>query len=526
MLLPGSKLFEKIRGDARIMLLLIVLTAAIVRVLFFTGITHSDDWGYSYDAYRILQGTYTFAIPTDLENFSGYFGNSPHLRYGLLFPIAGIYYLFGVTAFSSILYPLCASLGTLVLVYAIGKLICNEKTGLMAALLLSFYPADVILATQLWPDIPSIFFSTGAGYFLLNGERTASHKCRAYYLAGLFTGLSYLVKENGIYVIFLVGIYCLFQRKDAKIRITRFLLGLGPVLCGEALAYYFMTGDPLFRYHMTSIATAWYFRTFSPNYANVLIGIAKEFLTYLFSPIVFYHGMYFYVTLIAVFFCGVKIFQRASFLLLWFSVVAFFAFYAGYVNATMAGRYTIYLIVPSILLIACFLGEMKLPRLYRGAIIGFLIVTALLSLIAHHARNKPVYNAQAGLAYFVQQDVKQPIFTDLRTRRMMEHLLGYQPQFDFKLYSEKSLPGPCDCYLLINWEILSQGLYHSALVLDPPPAAWKPVKIIKNPAQGFGVWSTLKALLGTSVPGKEPTHRVTLETQVERSKDAVIYYIP
>jgi len=80
------------------------------------------------------------------------------VRIGIIYATALSYSIFGVNDFSSVLFVLLTSLGSIILIFYFGKLLFDEKAGLMAAFLLSFFPLDIAYSTKLLTDLPSAFF--------------------------------------------------------------------------------------------------------------------------------------------------------------------------------------------------------------------------------------------------------------------------------------------------------------------------------------------------------------------------------
>ena len=121
-------------------LLGIVLLALIIRLLCFNGLNWDDDPDYVHKTYQVKTGK--AFINLDNNGF----------RIGTYYPAALTYALFGINDFGCGSYALFISLMSIVGIFYLGKLLFNEPTGLIAALLLAFYPLDVELASRLMPD--------------------------------------------------------------------------------------------------------------------------------------------------------------------------------------------------------------------------------------------------------------------------------------------------------------------------------------------------------------------------------------
>ena len=138
-------------------LILVLLFALLLRLVFFSGISASDDLEYTHLAYQMSKNEFSFPATHHAT------------RLGIIYPVSVLYGFFGVSEYSSVVFPLLVSIVGIVLIFYFGKLFFNEKVGLIAAFLLSFFPLDVVLATKLLSDIPSAFFLS-LSIFLFLGE--------------------------------------------------------------------------------------------------------------------------------------------------------------------------------------------------------------------------------------------------------------------------------------------------------------------------------------------------------------------
>ena len=77
------------------------------------------------------------------------------------------------------------SLGSVIVVYLIGKHLFSRRTGLMAAAFLSFSPTYFSWGNYLYTGIPSTFFGLIAVYLILR---------RRYFLSGLFAGFAFAAR--------------------------------------------------------------------------------------------------------------------------------------------------------------------------------------------------------------------------------------------------------------------------------------------------------------------------------------------
>jgi len=122
-----SNATRNVRNKNRLILISIIVLALIIRILFYTGIGTSDSMAYTEYANNYKVGKLTYNS-----------GHSP-FRIGILIPVSILYNLFGVNEFTSNILILLISLGMIILAYSTGKLLFNEKTGLLASLFPLFF---------------------------------------------------------------------------------------------------------------------------------------------------------------------------------------------------------------------------------------------------------------------------------------------------------------------------------------------------------------------------------------------------
>ncbi len=90
-------------------------------------------------------------------------------------------------------------LGTLLLVYLLGRTMYNAWVGAVAALFLALMPYHVVVTRQVLLDGPLTFFSTLTVFLLAKYATTMSS--RWLWVAGAGMGLTFYAKESGIILI-------------------------------------------------------------------------------------------------------------------------------------------------------------------------------------------------------------------------------------------------------------------------------------------------------------------------------------
>ena len=115
--------------------LLIYILLSVFIILFsllsFDGYYFYDDYSYSYYAYQLQNGTYEVATNDIFAH-----------RWGIIAPLALMYYIFGVSDVVNVALPLIATLLSLYLVF---KFIKNLDNKLASIFIPYFLPTNFIL---------------------------------------------------------------------------------------------------------------------------------------------------------------------------------------------------------------------------------------------------------------------------------------------------------------------------------------------------------------------------------------------
>ncbi len=223
----------------------LLILALVIRVaLFFGGVRGSDAYAYAQHAYNIAEGRYD-VMTADTQAYYGF-------RYVVLLPTAAAYALFGANDWSSALFPLLASLATLVLVVRLGIAWLGRETGLLAGLLYTFFPLDVINATLLGPSsfIP-VLSAAAMLAFWQAGRATSAGSTRAmlYLASGICIGLATQARAVSLLLLGTIG-FMTFSVSGWRARLAALgLVGAGCLLplAVESVYYWYATGDPLYR---------------------------------------------------------------------------------------------------------------------------------------------------------------------------------------------------------------------------------------------------------------------------------------
>jgi hypothetical protein len=225
---------KKISKKINRKLFLILLFALFLRAYFYVGPNLNDDIDYIFSANQVAKG-----------DFYPIYGHSINaLRSMMTLPIAFFFKLFGPGEITSSFYPILCSLLTIIVCFYLGKILVNEKVGLYAALLLSFFPLDIAYSTQLVPTTPLTLFLSMSLLFFIKAEK--ENKRFFYFISGVFIGIGYLANELFFVGFILLISYIIFNRKIKSDYVFVFL-GALLIFFIETTFLYFRTGDPFHR---------------------------------------------------------------------------------------------------------------------------------------------------------------------------------------------------------------------------------------------------------------------------------------
>ena len=229
-----------------IMLGVILVCAALIRILFFNGgIRGTDAYLYALHAYEMANGLYQ--IDSSLNYYA--------LRFVLLLPVSLCYSLFGVNDISSALFPFVCSIASIIIIYILGEKLFDRKTAFVAGFLLAFFPLDIMTATILLTDSLLPFFAViSILFFILASEQKNFCLGNTYYfLCGISIYLATSVRITACLLFAVLVCHQILALRNNKTFSYRSLgivaLGITLPYLAEVLYLYSYTGDLLFRIH-------------------------------------------------------------------------------------------------------------------------------------------------------------------------------------------------------------------------------------------------------------------------------------
>ena len=473
-------------------LAVILSTACALRLIFFYGISPGDPFTYSLSALEIAQGHWN----------PGYFYEQT-TRWGLLFPLAASYQIFGVNDFSSTLWVLLTSLGVVVVGYLMGKYLQGERAGLLAGMLLAIFPLEIIFASQPMADVPLSFFLLTSLYYFLRADESKAIRIKRwlFLVSGLALGLAYATK----FVAILIAPFFLFVllfRRCIEWNWIWLVIGFLIIFALEFFIFQQVSGNGLMRLELVLHDQA--------SHAPVTAGgftLQNSVWLYLYWMLVDFHyvGLSFIVLLLIIIQRVFKYWQEKQSILgkcriplLWsLTLLLILTFYPvsmkPYIPLYKIEAYMLMYTAPLLVVLAVFLSSYS-ARMQR-AIITLLVISSLpLLYLLHESYRAHGDNARAIFAFY-QTHHDRPIYAHRSDQRFLQYFACFQDNSSFKNFRltrpemDVHTTDPVNfqhTYVAVNQYFLDyhpEDTYPSEIT--NPPLTWREVYRYQRPENWF-----------------------------------------
>ncbi|HSW55162.1 MAG TPA: glycosyltransferase family 39 protein [Ignavibacteriaceae bacterium] len=409
-------------------LALVVLVAVLLRLYFQIGYIFSDDAYYSFLSFTFLNG-----------NFANEYLGYPvfPLRMAFIVLTASSMKVFGINEFATLFFPFLFSLLNILLVYKTAQLFkVNNRIAVYAALLIAFFPTDVIFATIGFPDLINIFFINLGIYFLLK-----SHNQKKSYLAfigGFSFFLSMQFKENIYYALILLLIllfYSLLKNKHLNIQLLIGIFFIGANYLVEGFIYLLLHNDFFYRITITNINYNYSYYDFFPNTAHKLSN-SKNYFRNLFDQIfminaksIFLRRFYLFLPIVTSIQTYINFRKKEQSLLnFWFwgtaiLMIAFTTSFSEYKPLDLARSWYIYpLLMPMVILSSIFINRFS-KLIKTGLIIIYILGSLMMCFEYQNFFDKDNLNA---LKFFLRENPSKIIYTDHFTKYSVDLIHEYK----------------------------------------------------------------------------------------------------
>src|SRR3989338_6202002 len=202
----------------------------------FWGTFAKNNIRYGLQTYFALVANPDITSPQNLS----YYLNHPWLT---SLPLSISYLLFGANEISTRLVPLAFSLGTLFLIYLLGKKLFNRGTGLLAASLYTLLPIDLYFGKMMYDPLV-LFFILLALFFYLDWQKTKQNRSELFFWLSLI--ISLLMDWPAYFVIPVIFLHFLIYNKiKNNFGFPIKLLGLPLVILVATLANFYFLAQSL-----------------------------------------------------------------------------------------------------------------------------------------------------------------------------------------------------------------------------------------------------------------------------------------
>lgn len=469
---------EKLKTMA--MLMLILIFGLALRLFFFRGFEGSDDLGYYDFAHKVTQHKF---------DHKGHFHST---RIGVIYPTAFFYILFGINEITSNLLPLLTSLSSIMLIFSIGKFLFDEKTGLIAAFLLSFYPVNVIYSSVLYVDFPASFFIALGVFLFLRAEKKKSKIAHLFYLSsGISIGIAYLMKELSILIILFFLSYVIYKGRLRLEYLLKYLLaaaGFLLIFSFEMFYYASQSLSPFFRITNAESQSTSYVINHFQNYFGPKIWL-RLFVHYPYVILSDIEARYFYMLfLVSIAYFIIKKKRETYTLMFWIIPVFLFLNFGSnsfrsYVPLPATMRYLDVLTIPCILLSAYFLNKKFFPnkKILVPCLIAFLLLISLYSMYFEERRFSIISVKEAKL--FLESKSGITIYSDQKTSLILKYLFNFGRDESIFMFPG-DLKEVHKAYVIVNDDMIAGLLALDKNIKFPPeisapPKNWIVEKNIK-----------------------------------------------
>lgn len=234
-------ILKKRENSDLICLAAVALFTLIIQLLFISPPIMSDDMEYYFWATRFPN------MPESPSHWS--------LRTGLILPVAVLFRIFGHAELVYYTVPVLSVLALTCGTYWLGSRLFNRRVGFIAAIWLVTIPNFLKESSLLLPDIPATACVV-IGFCILSklidrpeedgSSETRSHSPWWFFLAGVFFGWAYLIKEYYSLFILIIPFTFICFRLPWK-RFFQLAAGMAAAFSIEAILGLELYGNPLIR---------------------------------------------------------------------------------------------------------------------------------------------------------------------------------------------------------------------------------------------------------------------------------------
>jgi 4-amino-4-deoxy-L-arabinose transferase-like glycosyltransferase len=232
-----NRIHERFLDKTLLPCVLIAVATLLLAILFWPGLQATDDLGYaSFASYVLKHGFHT-------ESASHFVG-----RIGAYWPLAGMFWLFGVNELSLSMIPILSTAAISVLLFLVGRQLFSPSVGLTAGFLHAIFPLTLRYGTMFVPEpILGVELCAAAILFLNSKPSQQRFYDTRKLVSGFLAGLAYLTTEAGVLILPTFLVYHFVSRKASR-NDWSLVFGFLFVLFAEMVFYEAVYANPLHRF--------------------------------------------------------------------------------------------------------------------------------------------------------------------------------------------------------------------------------------------------------------------------------------
>jgi Dolichyl-phosphate-mannose-protein mannosyltransferase len=216
---------------------LLVVLVGCTSWLGYVGFIASDD------------GSYSEAAIGWLSHFPYVGINHWGLRHAVVLPVAFSFWLGGISEFTMMLPTKAYLLFLILLTYGCLTRLVERRTALLASALVALTPI-FILPSSPSDDLVECFFVVASSWAFYFGSRPQTSPTLLV-VSGIFAGLAFITRETGAIIALFYGILFLLGRRLQRAYFFLIAGGCLAILAIDTVFLAGMTGDPLYRLHIS-----------------------------------------------------------------------------------------------------------------------------------------------------------------------------------------------------------------------------------------------------------------------------------
>jgi len=444
------KALKKLKAVTKLQVIigLIFIVFLATRLILNTGLVNcqsQDDGMYLASSMKLANGNLIF--PRDFI-FANHVNPSwiPYSRVGMVFPTATFIKVFGVNDFATTFFSFMSSVLIFFLLLELCKNFFKKDRciKIIAVLLLTFFPLNVVYSTRIMPEMPLVLFTGLAILFFIYGTNRKNDLFLIF--SGISIGLAYLVKESAIISLAIFPLYYIFLSKNKKdvFKFGYVIMGFVLIFLLETAYFYKETGFPFYRIslikkaHMEKMGfeyglthpsyTIGFLNLFYPNGYDFFQHFKSMINTFPLSSDFIPYGYLFILTFLSIPYIIFFKKREAYFLILWFLVFYLYLEF-GFTDVFLQKNGSQYVVnyffvfketdsskllniltLPSILLASYFL--IKSPTVLRVFLIVLLVLTSAIAIEKNYSLLKDGMKDTKEAAMILKDLPAKTVYTD------------------------------------------------------------------------------------------------------------------